>query len=56
MTNYELNLKPVTIIFDGVETRYLNIELFEGQEWLDCVVIEKEHILWLLGLREDNEG
>ena len=55
MKNYRLNLEKVTVDFLGKETRYLNIEVLRGEEWLDSVAIDKEHILWLLGLREDNE-
>ena len=53
MTKYKLNLQRVAIGFIDSETRYLNIEIFEGEEYLDCAVLTKEDILWLLG--EDSD-
>ena len=53
MTKYTLHLQRVAIGFLDDETRYLNIEIFEGGEYLDCVVLAKEDILWLLG--EDSD-
>jgi hypothetical protein len=53
MTEYKLELTRVSIEFEGDETRYLNIEIFRGDEWLDSAVLTKEDILWLLGENSD---